>query len=236
MSSSVTRAGWHPSSVKSAVTSSPRQQLAAGTACAPGRVRRLRAEAGRRTRRGRARARRRGAAPRVARPAARTSTCGSCARDGGSPRASDLCRSARGSARAGRRTCGPRGRARRSRARPRRSEGQPTARGARARARPASAAAGRCDHQARAGEDAADVRLDDALVDAGRQPEVIRVYDQPPHRRALSRSGGRARRSGRPGRRRSCGGGCSSISAKPRSRYRWRAAASGWLVHRRTRS
>ena len=46
---------------------------------------------------------------------------------------------------------------------------------------------GTVDHQARAGEDAVHVRLDDALVDAGGEPEVIGVDDQPAH---LGDSGG----------------------------------------------
>ena len=40
---------------------------------------------------------------------------------------------------------------------------------------------GTADHQARACQDAADVRLDDALVDSGRKPEVVGVHDQPAH-------------------------------------------------------
>ena len=42
---------------------------------------------------------------------------------------------------------------------------------------------GTVDHQARAGEDAADMRLDDPRVDSGRQTEVVRVDDQPAHAR-----------------------------------------------------
>ena len=40
---------------------------------------------------------------------------------------------------------------------------------------------GPVDHQARAGEDAVRVRLDDALVDTGGEAEVIGVDDQPAH-------------------------------------------------------